>query len=176
MLCSLNHSSGGIVNQELSERDIYHLGRHARYAAEGWFYIELAPDSESNRCLGLVHEDVPCPHSDCTFDRVRGHKHTATPEQRQEMQDLYVTPWLTHLFKQEEAAAGKQADIDELERMWSLSPEPFFCNFELQRQDEARERAEKDIDELWRMWRLLDTRTPQSYHCGSANRAQAPRW
>ncbi len=55
------------------------------------------------------------------------------------MQDLYVTPWLTHLFKQEEAAAEKQADIDELERMWSLSPEPFFCNFQLQRQDEARE-------------------------------------
>lgn len=72
------------------------------------------------------------------------------------MQDLYVTQWLTHLFKQKEAAAGKQADIDELERMWSLSPEPFFCNFELQRQDEARERREKDIDELNRMWQVLD--------------------
>lgn len=44
------------------------------------------------------------------------HRHTATPEHREEMQDLYVTPWLTYLFKQEEAAAGKQADIDELER------------------------------------------------------------
>ena len=62
-----------------------------------------------------------------------------------------MTPWQTHLFKQEGAAAGKLVDIDELERMWALSPEPFFCNFELQRQDEARERAEKDIDELWRM-------------------------
>ena len=74
------------------------------------------------------------------------------------MQDLYVTPWLTHLFKREEAAA----DIDDLERMWALSPEPFFCNFELQRQDEARARREKDIDKLNRMWRLLDRRTPQS--------------
>ena len=141
-------------HQELSEWDIYNLGRYARHAAEGWFYVELAPNSEGNRCLGLVHEDVPCAHSDCTFARVRGHRHTATPAQRQEMQDLYVNPWLTHLFKQEEAAAGKLADIDELERMWSLSPEPFFCNFQLQRQDEARERAEKDIDELWRIWRL----------------------
>ena len=127
------------MNQELSEWDIYHLGQYARYAAEGWFYVELAPDSEGNRCLGLVHEDVPCAHSGCTLARVRGHRHTATPEQREEMQDLYVAPWLTHLFKQEEAAAEKQADIDELERMWSLSPEPFFCNFQLQRQDEARE-------------------------------------
>ena len=59
MLCSLNHPSRGIINQELSEWDIYHLGRYARYAAEGWFYIELAPDSDGNRCLGLVHEDVP---------------------------------------------------------------------------------------------------------------------
>jgi hypothetical protein len=68
------------------------------------------------------------------------------------MEDTFVTQWQTHLFKQEETAAGKLADIDELERMWALSPEPFFCNFELQRQDEARE---KDIDELNRMWRLL---------------------
>ena len=148
-VCKMNH-------QELSEWDIYNLGRYARHAAEGWFYVELAPDSDGNRCLGLVHEDVPCAHSDCTFARVRGHRHTATPAQRQEMQDLYVNPWLTHLFKQEEAAAGKLADIDELERMWSLSPEPFFCNSELQRQDEARERREKDIDELNRMWQVLD--------------------
>jgi len=162
-------------HQELSEWDIYHLGRYARYAAEGWFYVELAPDSEGNRCFGLVHEEVPCAHSDRTLARVRGHRHTATPEQRQEMQDLYVTPWLTHLFKQEEAAAGKQADIDELERMWSLSPEPFFCNFELQRQDEARERAEKDIDELWRMWRLLDTRTPQSFPGGQVDTGRLGR-
>jgi hypothetical protein len=42
----------------------------AQYAAEGWFYVELAPDSEGNRCLGLVHEDVPCAHSDCTFARI----------------------------------------------------------------------------------------------------------
>jgi hypothetical protein len=84
-------------HQELSEWDIYNLGRYARHAAEGWFYVELAPDSDGNRCLGLVHEDVPCAHSDCTLARVRGHRHTATPERRQEMQDLYVTPWLTHL-------------------------------------------------------------------------------
>lgn len=100
------------MNQELSEWDIYNLGRYARHAAEGWFDIELAPDSDGNRCLGLVHEDVPCAHSDCTFARVRGHRHTATPAQRQEMQDLYVTPWLTHLFKQEEAAVGKMADME----------------------------------------------------------------
>jgi hypothetical protein len=75
-------------------------------------------------------------------------------------------PWLTHLFKREEAAAGKLADIDDLERMWALSPEPFFCNFELQRQDEARARREKDIDKLNRMWRLLDRRTPQSFPGG----------
>jgi hypothetical protein len=72
-----------------------------------------------------------------------------------------MTPW-THL-KQEGAAAGKLTDIDELERIWALSPEPFFCNFELQRQDEARERREKDIDELNRTWRLLDRRTPQTF-------------
>jgi hypothetical protein len=29
MLCSLNRPNGGIVNQELSEWDIYHLGWHA---------------------------------------------------------------------------------------------------------------------------------------------------
>ena len=46
------------------------------------------------------------------------------------MEDKLVTPWQTHLFKQEGAAAGKLVDIDELERMWALSPEPFFCNFE----------------------------------------------
>ena len=51
-VCKMNH-------QELSEWDIYNLGRYARHAAEGWFYIELAPDSDGNRCLGLVHEDVP---------------------------------------------------------------------------------------------------------------------
>ena len=73
-----------------------------------------------------------------------------------------MTPWQTHLFKQEETAAGKLADIDELERRWPLSPEPFFCNFELQRQDEARERREKDIDELNRMWLLLAKWTPES--------------
>ena len=60
------------------------------------------------------------------------------------MEDKFVTPWRTHLFKREETAAGKLADIDELERMWALRPQPFFCNFELQRQDEARERREKD--------------------------------
>jgi hypothetical protein len=75
------------------------------------------------------------------------------------MQDLYVTPWLRHLFKQEEAAAGKQADIDELERMWNLTPPSFFISFAAQRGEEARERAEKDINDLWRMWRPLDTRT-----------------
>ena len=55
------------------------------------------------------------------------------------MEDTFMTPLQTNLLKQEGAAAGQQADIDELERMWSLSPEPFFCNFQLQRQDEARE-------------------------------------
>ena len=74
-----------------------------------------------------------------------------------------MTPRQTNLFKQEGAAAGTQADSDELERMWSLSPEPFFCNFELQRQDERRE---KHIDELNRMWRLLDRRTSQSFPGG----------
>ena len=82
------------------------------------------------------------------------------------MEDTFVTPWQTHLFKQEGAAAGKLADIDELERMWALSPAPFFCNFELQRQNEAHERSEKDIDELNRMWRLLDRRTSQSFPGG----------
>ncbi|MFZ0806649.1 MAG: hypothetical protein WAN03_10725 [Candidatus Sulfotelmatobacter sp.] len=85
-----------------------------------------------------------------------------------------MTPW-THLFKQEAAPAGKLADIDELERMWSLSPEPFFCNFELQRQDEARERAEKDIHELNRIWRLLDRRTPQSFPCGQLDTGRLGR-
>jgi hypothetical protein len=145
------------MNQELSEWDIYHLGRYARYAAEDWFYVELAPDSEDNRCRGMVHEDVPCAYSDCPLARVRGHRHTATPERRQEMQDPYVTPWLTHLFKQEEAAAGKQADIDELERIWNLTPPSFLISFAAQGDAEAREKREKD--ELNRMWHLLDRRT-----------------
>jgi hypothetical protein len=29
--------------------------------------------------------------------------HTATPEQHREMEDKFVTPWQTHLFKQEGA-------------------------------------------------------------------------
>ena len=73
------------------------------------------------------------------------------------MQDLYVTPWLTHLFKQEEAAAGKQADIDELERIWNLTPPSFLISFAAQGDAEAREKREKD--ELNRMWHLLDRRT-----------------
>jgi hypothetical protein len=33
------------------------------------------------------------------------------------MEDKFVMPWQTHLFKQQGAAAGKLADIDELERV-----------------------------------------------------------
>lgn len=142
---------------EQSAWDIYNLGRYAQYAEKGWFFIELVAGSGGNRSFGMVHEDVPCAHRDCPLARVRGHRHISTPEQRQEMQK-YVTRWLTHLFQQEQEAAMKQADVDELWRMWQLSPPPFYCNFELQRQDEARERAAKDIDQLNRMWRLPDIR------------------
>jgi hypothetical protein len=64
-----------------------------------------------------------------------------------------VTPWQTHLFKQEGAAAGKQADMYELERMWN-TPSSFCIGFAAQRAEETRERAEKEAPRTKRAWVL----------------------
>ena len=109
-----------------------HLQQCARKAEQAWFLIDL-----DNGYLGWVHRDVACEHPTCPMAGVR-HRHVATPHERERTQTLYVTPWLEECWRRSEAAAGRRADVEELWRIWRLSPEPFYCNFELQRRDEQQ--------------------------------------
>ena len=107
-----------------------HLQQCARKAEQGWFLIDL-----DNGYLGWVHRDVACEHPTCPMAGVR-HRHLAKPHERGNAHRLFTSP------RGSKSAGGevkrRLADVEELWRIWRLSPEPFYCNFELQRRDEQQ--------------------------------------
>jgi hypothetical protein len=72
----------------------------ASHVENGWFWVSVSPGHSV-----MVHEDHDCRHSDCP-QAYMTHRHVATPEQREQMQE-YVTRWLRLKHEDDRQRAAK---------------------------------------------------------------------
>jgi hypothetical protein len=93
--------------------NLWNLSKMASHADNGWFLEPMSPGQSA-----LVHENVDCTNPDCP-QAYMTHRHVATPEQRERMQE-YVTRWLTLKFEDARQRAAKDTAVRELRRMTSL--------------------------------------------------------
>ena len=98
----------------MTGHDKYKIGQLAAYAELGWFWHEIAPGVRA-----LVHPDRVCTASDCP-QAGEEHRHRPDLHQREEQHDM-TTRALRIRADDWHAEIGRQADVDELGRIWNLT-------------------------------------------------------